>query len=354
MEKSWRKWGRWGRPAAKFLFLLTFAAILGALVGFVVRSSLGALGFFDSSPDRSNAVEHVVASDAHSQIAHSDSLRKRDWADSLSLPSKVRPPLASAEAIPPEALAVAKADPDEPEPARPIPVPEPVYWTGPVLIAQRVAADRSRVTPLNHDRFPGNVRQWSILGDCTNTLEVEHPDIGGRERGRIGEWIFALAVPGTACNIVQRHSAKRISPSVETRRLLAYATEVSPVVRSLGASAFAPEELVELASYSANDRLFVWGVFRRPLRTTQVIPPPPRPQLAFVAEIRSAGMAEILWARYAISSAETLAFAGAWETPGGSLEGYFGVRSTEGNRLLRVTPQPDGSWVLQGIRPLGL
>lgn len=342
---------QFARSAGMTVLLAAVASVMGAAVGLAVRSALHGNSFMNEATvllnDSSGISEKPVASP---DSAESRVQVPKDWADSLALPTYVRAPVVPEERIlssyVPGMEPPSHSGEQRPSSARLAP------WTGPVLIVRRIASDRFAAVPLNQDRDFGGIRRWGLMGDCSVRLSLDDSGATGREQGRLGDWIFGLAVPSTSCEVLERRSATRTIPTPEMRRLLAYATETSLVVRSLGAPSFSPDDLVEFAVLSVGDRRIAWGVFRRSLRTTQVIPPPPRPQLAFVAEIQKDEVAEILWARYAASSLETLAFAGAWEVEDGQIESYFGVRSPEGNRLLRVAPQESGPWILQGIHPL--
>lgn len=244
-----------------------------------------------------------------------------------------------------------------------IPRPAPSVDTRPFtpVIVQRLSASRLRYFspgPGSGSNPADDSGPWVALGTCDASLvlvpEPATPNGGrGREIGPVGNWVFTLAVPARACTRAAARAAIPVPPPRSLREGLAASTQRGSVVEQLGSPPFAASDLVDIAVFDGAAETLVFGVFRKPLRTTQISPPPPQPQLAFIAQRAADGAWRILWARYAASSTEFLAMVGAFdEAGGGSPDAYFAVREPDGGgRLLRIAPGANGAWALQRTSP---
>jgi hypothetical protein len=197
--------------------------------------------------------------------------------------------------------------------------------------------------------------RWAVPGVCDVLLSIDDsPDqdrvVGmGREHASTGGWIMSFVLPQGECSVGSRRYLSHMSPSADERRGLSYASQTSPLVREMGAPGFQGDELSEFVRLQnpSGDGVWAWGVFRKPLRTTRVAPPPPQPQIAFVASSRNGADWEIVWARYSDTSAEVLGLAGVIRD-GADLKAVFGVRTRSGSdRILEIAPDGAGTWGLR-------
>jgi hypothetical protein len=202
---------------------------------------------------------------------------------------------------------------------------------------------------------------WSLAGNCGTTLGITrvYEQSGtlraeARELSRMGDWIFGLAVPAGSCAGAAPRSSPRVLPDPAERRGLSFAVGGSEMLRGIGAPSFAPGDLREMARgpRGATGR-HVWGIFRRSEQGTQISPPPPAPQLAFVAHTSDGERWEILWAKYTDLHTETLGLAGVFDSDAdGRHEAFFAIRSSDGNnRMLHVGPDEAGAWRLVRSTP---
>ena len=196
--------------------------------------------------------------------------------------------------------------------------------------------------------------RWAVPGICDVSLSIdESPNrdrvVGmGREHAATGGWVMSLVLPYQDCAAGRPRFLPYAQPTPDEARGLSYATQTSMLVSRLGAPGFSADELVEFMRLrdSGQERVLAWGVFRKPLRTTRVAPPPAQSQIAFVAESSNGADWEIVWARFSDTSAEVLGLAGVIREAS-DVKAIFGVRSSSGDdRVLEVRPDGGGGWEL--------
>lgn len=193
-----------------------------------------------------------------------------------------------------------------------------------------------------------------LLGSCSEQLLVEgHTSLGGnyvRVRARLagtsGDWLFHMSATTADCD---RFSASFISRKPPTnaqrdrvsRTLLAVSGEMIP-----DDLRFHSSDLKDFAlgpSQPDGSRL-VWGVMRQS-GGTQLAPPPPTPQLAFVIRFDKENRSQVLWTWPTSEPGAKLGLAGVRlgkenESP----VAYFVFRNSDNVTLLRVGSDPDGTW----------
>ena len=194
---------------------------------------------------------------------------------------------------------------------------------------------------------------WSTLGDCSSLVRLPGPWPAGHgevRSGNAGEWLFRIAVPEEACRSMADRVASSRAPTAILRRELAYAVQTSPDVRAAGAPLFREGDLRELATIGDT----VWGVFRGQIATTRIYPPPPRPQLAFVAVRAGSGEWQIRWSHYVPDSTRSIGLAGVVDLDDdGRHEAFFGVRNADGHAELLQVNAVEGTWRQVRRIPLG-
>lgn len=278
-----------------------------------------------------------------------------DWADSVALPDFITDPSApgASRAYRPVGTGAAPVSGTVTPSSRPAAIdPATVRAVAVVRVSgETVAAFDVGLGP-SREATPGTWRDWSLLGDCAASLRLAGPWPAGQGdiRGRLGEWLFSLAVPAGACTPFESRTASRRLPAAAVRQELTFAVQTDPGIRAQGAPAFRETDLREFAQ--SGD--VAWGVFRTSVATTQVYPPPPRPQLAFVAKRRANGQWAIAWSHFSPTASQALGLAGATDLDGdGAFEAFFGLRHEDGAaELLHVAPFGN-AWGLVRRIPLG-
>lgn len=211
----------------------------------------------------------------------------------------------------------------------------------PVLV-QRTQASQVRLLEVfggSGARSAGGV--WNIPGACRSPLAVTGigADIRAEERRAIGDWVFALAVPDSACTAVSRHVAPRSSPTREERVGLALALDSSPVIANVGGRGFGSSDLKELSRFDdpRSGRRVAAGVFQKKENTTRMFPPAKSEHLSFVASTGDGHTWDILWASYNTNGSETVTLAGVYDLGvDGVMDAFFAIRAGEGGRLVRT------------------
>lgn len=262
-----------------------------------------------------------------------------DWADSLPLPEHVADPGVPDGGLSRRYQRVGQAAPTSRARTRTVDFDS----FRPVLV-QRVAGDELAAFDVGLGPAEADIGAgvWARPGACGERVRLSDgwPSVQGREVGRMGEWIFALVVPVHACETasVRAYDSR---PSAAERREIIYAVQSDIVLRRAGVPRFEDGNLRSLIVRGD----VAWGVFRADLNTTQIYPPPPRPQLAFVAEKGPGGDWVVQWYRAADTGAETLALAGLYDVDGnGGPEAIFGVRSASGGGTVLVVDKDQGRW----------
>jgi hypothetical protein len=355
-------------PAGIHALGVTLAVIAGVAIGQSMDEHAAA-GSVLADAEASALVEQAEADlEPVMEMARRES--PGDWADSVFVPQWVREgapmasasrsyvrfgsgeaPLVSAGTRPDLSYAPARAG------AQPLNVAP--------LLVRRIGGSRV----VFHDIGLGEpvvdpyaiAPDWSLAGSCSSLLGITGR-IGrggtaraeGRELGRIGDWIFGLAVPQSSCTSAASRSAERAHASANERRGLSFAVNSSEMLRGLGMPSFTSADLADFyrGRRTASGQ-FVWGVFRRSTQTTQVYPPPPNPQLAFVAHSHDGDQWEILWGKYTDLLSETVGMAGVFDIDQDSNpDAFFAIRSSDGNsRILHVAPDAQGVWRLARAIP---
>ncbi|HEX7121161.1 MAG TPA: hypothetical protein VF178_02240 [Gemmatimonadaceae bacterium] len=357
------------RPYAGYLALA--AVVLSAvLVGVATGIRLGARAKSSATtakPGAAPAAGHPAlamppaapVTPVASAAPHAEAAASADWADSVEIPDWVRSAGVGAGVprrryvrlgeMPASMPAQPAGDAGGTAPVRSAPSPTVVdLATIRPLLVQRLSGSRVVFRDVGLGRAGVEPGVWAVPGHCATRLSLEDLASGaGSEVGRMGDWIFALAVPVWACTAASRHAVTRHVPESRERDLLAYAVQTSALVQDLRASLFRPSDLKDLAVASVAGRRMAWGVFRGNANTTQIYPPPPHPQLAFAAREEEGGRWVIVWAKYAASADETLGLAGVYDYDrNGGPDVFFGVRTAAGGRLLHVVGTAAGDWKL--------
>jgi hypothetical protein len=206
---------------------------------------------------------------------------------------------------------------------------------------------------------PSTARVWAAPGNCRTQVALDGEATTGtmlpaRDLDGSIPWTMTLVVPDDACRAAGGRGLTRIPPTAGDRRALALATRSGEVVTALGSAPFADADLVELMLDLHGANGVAYGVFRQASATTQISPPPPMLQLAFVALSSDGGATwHLVWGKYATSAAEGLALAGVYQlSPTASPMAFFGIRAGTNSRLTAVSAGTDGIWQALGTAAL--
>lgn len=216
---------------------------------------------------------------------------------------------------------------------------------------RRTSGQRLQAYPLNSNTSGAPEGDFRLLGECSERIQLNNRQ--GREQGSTGSWLFGLGVRAPNCRKASSFTATRRPPTREERRRLSYITQSSTVARKLGAPAFSAADLTDFAAYSQGEEKLAFGVFRRQMNTTQISPPPPIPQLAFIALQTPREGWQILWGTFTSDPARRLGLAGVFDQDGnGVLDAYFGVSGGgQPVKALHISSQDGLSWEVAEVIP---
>lgn len=332
---AWRHAGGWKTWVLETLWIVTVAAIVALAAVKIVNWS--------------RAREDEPAKPAKTQ-----SLRTRgkpaaglpqDWADSLDVPAEI---LAGTSGRTLHYPLTRKVEPAWP--GKSAPPAQQAAWSGAPVIVRRVAGASVtlyRLAGTNSD-LSGT---WAVPSDCLSRIRVDSPvnsDVAaGTETTSGSGWAYALAVPASGCpGSRDRVASRGIAGSGVSGSLAKAATTQWPQAGFSGA------DLRDLASGRIGTTRYAWGVFRGNITTTQVLPPPPLPQLAFVAK-NDGDDWQIVWSFRAVSSSELLALAGVFDVLGeGSPQAFFAHRDKAGRHFILKVADNGQAWSLAGKESL--
>lgn len=216
------------------------------------------------------------------------------------------------------------------------------------MVVRRVSGSRVGLYPLTQMQRGDIAGEWSVPPACDDVIRVNQAEtrspITGEEVGRQGNWTFALAVSRSRCREADGQVAGQTRPSPSD--LAALARDLSPLAEVAGlpqGTVFGAKDIRDVMVGSVGGVRHAWGVFRGQVNTTQILPPPPLPQMAFVAILKD-GQWRTVWTQSAISSADLLAFAGLYARPDGSPAALFAWRRASGTTLLQLMPSSPTAW----------
>lgn len=225
----------------------------------------------------------------------------------------------------------------------------------PVLL-RRIAGRDVLAYPLlesDRSRLAGT---WAVPPACGSasvrlTGQLRNGALVGQEEGGVsGGWLYALAVPLARCGEAEGQIVSRTPATAADRQTLARDLGALGGDRLPQGHVFKPQDLREAVTAQVGGVRHVWGVFRSGLTTTQLLPAPPLPQMAFVAILEN-GRWKVVWSQTTGTSADLLAFAGLYAQRDGSPAALFAWRQPDATTVLQVLPSGTG-WHLASRKPL--
>lgn len=327
------------------LTIVFLSLSLGIVIGRLLaghQSPLRPVSVTDSPPTHEPATMSVTARRDSWDSTETDMV---DWADSVPVPGFVLQPGLPVQPLQYQPTTSGAVAARSGSPSGTTLDPASVRAVAVVRVSGATVASFDVGLGPSETARPDAWSSWAILGECTSVLNLSGPWPAGRGqvRGGLGEWFAGLAVPERACRAFSGRVVPKRGATAILRRELAYAVQTEPAVRAVGAPAFRENDLHELSMSGGT----AWGVFKASTSTTRIYPPPPRPQLAFVATRVASGDWRVLWTHYVSSSSEALGLAGVVDLQGtGVHEAFFGLRNADGSAELLQVAQADDAWEL--------
>jgi hypothetical protein len=351
----WRSWAHhavvlWVVPAATVSCLMTVAILL-----WVTPRSLPVAAAPDIVPD---TVAPPVGFGSEPAAPSQDMLvDARDWADSLPVPAwildpdrfgrRYLPAGSGASTSPASASSGSGFSASAPSPLL------VVRLQGRQVVLDDIGLGGTAVTPAVLRLSP----HYRMLDECSERVSIESAVAGSeatRARAMLGtgrgEWLFGIAAPATVCQTIAQRGWPKRAPSRDERKIVERTLQAAGG-SATGGHSFEGRDVRDFAASTGGDVRILWGVARR-LDGTQIAPPPPAPQVAFII-IGKEGSWRLAWSRSVEEPGARLGLAGAFDVDGDRVaEGLFVVRLGQAARLLRVGPGEGGDWVVVENREL--